>query len=353
MLSSLLLIRKSWVVFIYAITISIESIIIEYLTTSASFLRVSPIMLSAISIISAGAMLLMVAAFVFKKKKEITILFANSWKNLTLASLSLSLGIFTWYDSISRIGASKEVLIAGPVEIVVIVVLARVFLNERLNRFHIIGISLALIGFFMAVASDINFDVGVNIETVKITQPALSTFSLSDIITFGDGEAILSAFGFAIGVLFLSKLLLKHSSIGVAGASMLVSGLILVGFMILGLLLPNESEHASSSSNKVSLLPQPLIIAIIILFLFSVIPFIGSLSYSIGLSRIGASLTATIGSSSILITVIIQMVLKELGVTSHLPQNILLAILGGVIGFLGIYVIHMYDYYIPMKKREL
>ena len=147
-------------------------------------------MLSAISIISAGAMLLMVAAFVFKKKKEITILFANSWKNLTLASLSLSLGIFTWYDSISRIGASKEVLIAGPVEIVVIVVLARVFLNERLNRFHIIGISVALIGFFMAVASDINFDVGVNIETVKITQPALSTSSLSDIITFGDGEAI-------------------------------------------------------------------------------------------------------------------------------------------------------------------
>jgi drug/metabolite transporter (DMT)-like permease len=323
------------VVFIYAITISIESIIIEYLTTSTSFLRVSPIMLSAISIISAGAMLLMVAAIVFKKKKEITILFANSWKNLTLASLSLSLGIFTWYDSISRIGASKEVLIAGPVEVVIIVVLARVFLNERLNRFHIIGISVALIGFFMAVASDINFDVGVNIETVKITQPALSTSSLSDIITFGDGEAILSAFGFAIGVLFLSKLLLKHSSIGVAGASMLVSGLILVGFMILGLL------------------PQPLIIAIIILFLFSVIPFIGSLSYSIGLSRIGASLTATIGSSSILITVIIQMVLKELGVTSHLPQNILLAILGGVIGFLGIYVIHMYDYYIPMKKREL
>ena len=309
-------------------------------------------MLSAISIISAGAMLLMVAAFVFKKKKEITILFANSWKNLTLASLSLSLGIFTWYDSISRIGASKEVLIAGPVEIVVIVVLARVFLNERLNRFHIIGISVALIGFFMAVASDINFDVGVNIETVKITQPALSTSSLSDIITFGDGEAILSAFGFAVGVLFLSKLLLKHSSIGVAGASMFTSGLILVGFMIIGL-LSYESNHIALPSNELRLLRQPLINPIIILFLFSLLPLIGSLSYSTGLSMIGASLTATIGSSSILITVIIQMVLKELGVTSHLPQNILLAILGGVIGFLGIYVIHMYDYYIPMKKREL
>lgn len=41
-------------------------------------------------------------------------------------------------------------------EIVVIVVLARVFLNEKLNKSHIIGISLALVGLFIAVASDAN-----------------------------------------------------------------------------------------------------------------------------------------------------------------------------------------------------
>ena len=202
-----LLIRKSWIVFIYAIALSAESIIIEYLTSS--FIQISPIMLSAISITSAGIMLLMVAAFVSKEKKEILFLFNKSWKNLILASLSLSLGIFTWYDSIKRIGASKEVLIAGPLEIVIIVMLARVFLNERLNRFHIIGISMALTGFFMAVASDANIGVGDNIvETIKTT-------SLLSIISFGDVEAILSAFGFAIGVLFLSKLVLKHSSIEV------------------------------------------------------------------------------------------------------------------------------------------
>ena len=203
-----LLIRKSWIVFIYAIALSAESIIIEYLTSS--FIQISPIMLSAISITSAGIMLLMVAAFISKEKKEILFLFNKSWKNLILASLSLSLGIFTWYDSIKRIGASKEVLIAGPLEIVIIVMLARVFLNERLNRFHIIGISMALTGFFMAVASDANIGVGDNIvETIKTT-------SLLSIISFGDIEAILSAFGFAIGVLFLSKLVLKHSSIEVA-----------------------------------------------------------------------------------------------------------------------------------------
>ena len=237
-----LLIRKSWIVFIYAIALSAESIIIEYLTSS--FIQISPIMLSAISITSAGIMLLMVAAFISKEKKEILLLFNKSWKNLLLASLSLSLGIFTWYDSIKRIGASKEVLIAGPLEIVIIVMLARVFLNERLNRFHIIGISMALTGFFMAVASDANIGVADNIvETIKTT-------SLLSIISFGDIEAILSAFGFAIGVLFLSKLVLKHSSIEVAAASMFTSGLILVGFMIIGL-LSYESNHIALPSNEV------------------------------------------------------------------------------------------------------
>ena len=327
-----LLIRKSWIVFIYAIALSIESIVIEYLTSS--FIQISAIILSSISITSSGIMLLLVAAFIFKKKKEILILFSESWKNLILVSLSLSVGIFTWYDSINRIGASKEVLISGSLEIVIIVILARVFLNERLSRFHIIGIGLALAGFFMAVTSDANISV---VDIIEITKGT----SLLSFISFGDVEAIISAFGFAIGVLILSKLVLKHSSIEVAGASMFTSGLMLFGFMILGV-LSYESNHIILSSNEVSLLRQPIIIAIIILF--SLLPFIGSLSYSTGLSMIGASLTATIGSSSILLTVVIQIVLKEFGISSHLPGNIFLAILGGVTGFLGIYTIHMSDY---------
>lgn len=128
---------------------------------------------------------------------------------------------------------------------------------------------------------------------------------------------------------------------------MLASGLILVGFMILEL---HESNYVLS---KKVLLLQPIINTIMILFLFSLIPFIGSLCYSTGLSRIGASLTATIGSSSILVTILIQLVLRELGISSHLPENIFLAMVGGVIGFLGIYVIHMQDYSLEIKKRDL
>ena len=92
--------------------------------------------------------------------------------------------------------------------------------------------------------------------------------------------------------------------------------------------------------------------AIVILLLFSLIPFVGSLSYSTGLSRIGASLTATIGSSSIVITVFLQLIIRELGISTHLPENILLAILGGVVGFLGIYIIHLPGYFVPITKRN-
>ena len=321
----------------YAITISIESILIEFLTTT--FLQITPIMLSAISITLAGMMLSLVALFLMKRK-GILRLFLKSWKTLIFASFFLAVGIFTWYDSINRIGASKELLIAGPLEIVIIVVLARVFLNEKLDRIQAGGIALALIGFIISLVSDIGTDDLDGTQTVV----------KSTLVTFGDIEAILSAFGFGIGVLFLTKLLTLHSPIEAAGASMLISGLILVGFMV-G--FSYESLQISSVAER-SLFQQPHILmnTIIILSLFSLLPFVGSLSYSTGISRIGASITATIGSSSILITVIIQIMIKQFGISSNLPENIFLAIVGGIIGFLGIYVIHLHSTSVNIGKNK-
>ena len=346
-----LLIQKSWVVFVYAITISIESIVIEYLTTHSS-IQISPILLSAISITLGGVMLLMVTVIVLKKRDGVIILFMRSRKNLLLASLFLSIGIFTWYDSINRIGASKELLIAGPLEIVIIVLLARAFLRETLKSIHIIGIALALFGFILAIMSDsgINGDKeNIDLGGVSNASTLLNTFS----ITFGDLEAILSAFGFALGVLFLTKLVSRHSSIEVAASSMLISGFILIGFMIVGVLL-DEAQHSSTGGTYILAYNiennQQLIIIVVILIVFSLLPFVGSLSYSTGLSRIGASLTATIGSSSIIITLVAQLLLVGVGFPSNLPNNIYLAVLGGIIGFLGIYVIHMHDYSLHPTK---
>ena len=319
--------------FAYAIIISLESILIEFLTTT--FLQISPLVLSAISITLAGTMLLLVASLL-KNKKQISELFLKSAKNLFLASIFLAIGIFTWYDSINRIGASKEVLIAGPLEIVIIVVLARVFLSEKLRKIQITGIVLALIGFFFSILSDIGTGI------LKSMQTVMASPLPSALITFGDIEAIISAFGFGIGVLFLTKLVSLHSSIEVAGASMLLSGLILAGFMI-GLSYESLQISFVKEGNLLQQ-PQRLINTILILTAFSLLPFMGSLSYSIGLRGVGASITATIGSSSILITVIIQITLRQLGITSNLPENIFLAIVGGIIGFLGIYIIHLHNH---------
>jgi drug/metabolite transporter (DMT)-like permease len=315
------LILKSWPVFVYAIIISVESIFIEFFT---NFLHLPPVLISAISITLGGLLLLLVKYFIIDNKhmtRQKATIFSISKMNLLYASVALAVGVSTWYDSVSRIGASKEVLLAGPLEVVLIVLLARFFLKERLDNIQIAGVIIAITGFFIAVLSDAN-----SIERVVKA-------SSEPIITFGDIEAIISAFGFALGVLFLTKLVSKHSSVEVAGASLLLSG-ILIGVLVLF----SFQDLALSSQLSPAQAPR----TIIILILFSLLPFVGALSYSVGLSRIGAALTGTIGASNIVITLAAQITLRELGImASHLPENILLAVLGSLLGFCGIVVIHM------------
>lgn len=325
----MLLIRKSWVVFVYATTISVESILIEFLVT---LLHIPPILIAALSITLAGILLLLVKKIVIDRisdkrsteKKEMH-LFSILNKNLLCASLSLSIGVFTWYDSIARIGASKEVLLAGPLEVTLIVILARIFLKERLSKIHVTGIVVAVTGFLIAIISD-----------TGIISPAIMTNS-TPIVTFGDIEAIISALAFSVGVLFLTKLLLKHSALEVAGSSLLISGIILIGTLLMIYSIYEVSfTYVASNENTLNVFA--------ILILFSILPFIGALSYTIGISRIGPGLTGTIGASSILITLFCQIALNELGIMNgNLPISIPLAVLGSVCGFLGVAIIHKRD----------
>jgi hypothetical protein len=93
-------------------------------------------------------------------------------------------------------------------------------------------------------------------------------------------------------------------------------------------------------------------VVIIALSLFAWLPFVGAFSYSVGLSRVGAALTGTIGSSSIFLTLALQVVLNESGeLHSNLPQNLLLAAFGSMIAFIGIFIIHMHDYTYRFWKK--
>jgi drug/metabolite transporter (DMT)-like permease len=326
----LLLVLRSWPVFIYALAISIESILVEPLTTN---LHIPPIVISAVSITLAGIFLLLASAIIYRRNSKFTdisrgfLIFSKSKRNLFCASAFLAIGIFTWYDSISRVGASKEALLAGPLEVIMIVILAYIFLREKLDNTQAIGVVVAIIGFFLAVLSDVSY--------------SSSEFSLSmngySIVTLGDIEAIISALGFATAVLFMTKLVSIHTPLQVSSASLLVSGLILIGLLILSVsIFPQEVF----SFKSIPTLGSPIVITALLLFAW--IPFVGALSYSVGLRRLGAAITGTIGSSSIILTLALQVALNVNGILySNLPENILLAGVGSLVGFAGIFIIHL------------
>jgi drug/metabolite transporter (DMT)-like permease len=294
------LIAKSWIVFIQAILLSFESIIVEFLTDIPG---ISSLLVGGISIPIAGAILLL--ARMFFLNKNITVF--KSWKLLLSASAFLATAVFLWYDSVTRVGASKEGLLAGPLETVVVLILAWLFLKENLRKRQLAGVIIALSGFVAAVSS----------SSSHLNLP------LSIPLTLGDFEAILSAFTFAAGVILMTRLVQRHDSIEVSGASLLISGLGLTTILI----LRTPSLHTS--------------VDWIFLVLFSLVPLFAALLYVVGLSRIGASLTSTIASSNILFTLLFQILFRGFGIRTNVPENILLAVIGGALGVFGIYLIHV------------
>ena len=312
------MIRKSWIVFLFAVILSFESILIEYLTL---LLGISPLAISAFSIAISGILLLLTLNFVSNRQ---TPLF-YSFKDFVPASIFLSVGIFTWYDAVSKVGASKESLLAGPIEIIAVLFLARIFLHEKLNKKQLSGVGIALVGFIIVILSDHN--IGNNeIVNVTIIEVKLLNFSIS----FGDIEAIISAISFALAVFFLAKLSRKYSPLEVSGMCLLLAGFILIIVMLI--FTPEVSVNLFMSYWY-------------IFIIFSLLPLIGTICYIEGIKRIGASLTSTIASSRILLTLIIQILLTQIGIRNTLPDNVFLALIGGTLGITGIIIIHMHFYF--------
>jgi hypothetical protein len=67
------------------------------------------------------------------------------------------------------------------------------------------------------------------------------------------------------------------------------------------------------------------------------------LAYFLGLVRIVASLKSPIGSLSILLTVVFQLLLIWVGIKMLLPPNMPLAVVGGTLEVLGIFMMHLVD----------
>jgi drug/metabolite transporter (DMT)-like permease len=113
----------------------------------------------------------------------------------------------------------------------------------------------------------------------------------------------------------------EHSALRITSSSLLVSGVMLSAVLWV-------------AAPEVSGLDWAMLIA------FSILPLLAGLTYVVGLARIGASMTSTIASFSILLTVILQLILLALGFDAILPSLVPLAIIGGILGVFGIFLIH-------------
>ena len=58
--------------------------------------------------------------------------------------------------------------------------------------------------------------------------------------------------------------------------------------------------------------------------------------YNVSMKRIGTSMTSIITSSSLVLTVVIQLAIVPFGIAFSLPSNLILALLGGGISIVGI-----------------
>jgi drug/metabolite transporter (DMT)-like permease len=284
---------NSWVTIISTAAFSIEAVMVELLYVIAS---IPALAIAAGSMPIAGAMVLIINGYVFRKK--FTIFKGNGWKILLVGGALFTAADFLWFDSVDKIGAGKTMLLTIPAEDVFIVLLAVVFLAERMFKLQLLGITVAIVGFTVSAASNVSAS-GVHFQ-------------------IGDLQAILSAMCNALAITLFAKLIVKYNPTEVSGWIMLMSGLII-----------NVIQYIFYP-------PHLSMIDWLYLIGFSFIALSAFTLYNVSMKRIGSSMTSIITSSSLVLTVVIQLAIVPFGIAFSLPSNLILALLGGGISIAGI-----------------
>lgn len=284
---------NSWVTVISTAAFSIEAVMVELLYIIAS---IPALAVAAGSMPIAGAMVLIINGFVFRKK--FTIFKGNGWKILLVGGALFTAAEFLWFDSVDKIGSGKTMLLTIPAEDVFIVLLAVVFLAERMLKLQLLGIGIAIVGITISAASNVSYN-GVQFQ-------------------IGDLQAILSAMCNAFAIILFAKLIVRYNPIEVSGWIMLMSGLV-----INAVLYTFYPPHLS-------------VIDWLYLIGFSFIALAAFTLYNVSMKRIGTSMTSIITSSSLVLTVVIQLAIVPFGIAFSLPSNLIVALLGGGISIVGI-----------------
>lgn len=238
-------------------------------------------------------------------KKKITIF--KEWKLLLLMCLVFTINEITWFDAVGRIGASKTTLIDNPLGAILIVILAYVFLRERLTRLQLTGVITVIVGVTVALS--------------------LTTVKSDTVFGIGELEAIITAIAVAVYTIMAVGLLKRHGAYQVTAFTLLIGGIMMqsIWFIYPQSQLPSQIDP----------------VAWLYLIPALTLPLIVFLPQDMSIIRIGPSLTEVIVITNIILTTIIQALLFYNHVPVALPENLILAFVGGIISIGGMVCIFL------------
>lgn len=226
---------------------------------------------------------------------------------LAAATTTFALGFLLLYEAVDLIGSSKATLL-GRLEVVFVVGLAVIFLGETWTRRHWLAGGLALVG-----AIFVNFD--------------LHAFDLR----FGLGEllALLAVFAFAVGIVLLKTLVDRHDGQLVTGFGLLLGAAVLTLFGLHDGMAVDAVRDAGWWAALV-LLVRGLLLGI------------SWVTYNVAMKTLGASRCSVLFLSVAFFTILLQLVIDALapGLGLRVPDNLLTALLGGVVIGASVLLIH-------------
>ena len=288
------------VVLFSALIVGFESVAVEGALKIADL---SIFLVSAMPSFIGGIILL--GAFPQGSKRFIKGLGRRGWSGMLVLCVLVAAGVLMWFDAVGRIGASKEAILGGgSSEVLFIVILSALLLSERLRRWEVLGSFLVVAGVFLVLA---------NVESMS--------FSLE----LGEIEAILSSLILAFSVVLTTMLLKTHDLTALSGLELFLSGVFMVVFGV-----------------AFGLVKWPDATGWAILLLMGLFPAVGLWTYNAGLPRIGASLTSVLFALNGIMTVGVQLLVLFFVPDADLmlPQNLGLAVTGGGVAFVGVYLLN-------------
>lgn len=240
----------------------------------------------------------------------------RGWMLFLLMGAFITAGVLLWFDSVSRIGASKEAILGGgSTEVLFVVILSGVFLHERLTAMESFGGVLIILGVIFVL---------VDPSAMRLT------------LGVGEVEAIASSLSLSVSVIITTVLLKEHALTPLSGWELFLGGIMV---LLCGLAFGSvEWPHAKG---------------MLILVLLGTFPALGLLTYNAGLPKIGASLTSVLFALTGIMTVGVQLLIllfcPDADIT--LPQHVPLALLGGTIAVVGVYMLNKMPGLRPLTNR--